>query len=320
MAISNQIKGLIKAHFDKNDERFKTILLQLAAEESSKGHKKMAREYKDLLDKSLQNTHKNPMFNNKQIEMFDCILPNCKLSELVINECLKARIKRIVKEYKNKDKLAKHNLSNRRKILIDGPSGTGKTMTASIIATELNLPMYFIRIDKLVTKYMGETNIKLRMIFDMICENEGVYLFDEFDAIGSERTLDNDVGEMRRTLNFFLQLLEQDCSNSIIIATTNIPYLLDKALFRRFDDVLHYCLPTKNEAKELILNKLSKYIDGELITEELLNKINNLSHAEITKICDDTIKQKIINEQKIDEELLIQMITERNLSYVIKEE
>ena len=102
---------------------------------------------------------------------------------------------------------------------------------------------------------MGETSIKLRQIFDIISENEGVYLFDEFDAIASERSLENDVGEMRRVLNSFLLFIEQDTSNSIIIAITNNPKLLDKALFRRFDDIIHYDIPTEEEIKILMENK-----------------------------------------------------------------
>ena len=132
---------------------------------------------------------------------------------------------------------------NRRKRLIEGKPGTGKTMTASVIASEVSLPLYTIQVDKLVNKFMGETSARLRQIFDSMETQQGVYLFDEFDAIGADRSLDNEVGEMRRILNSFLQFIEQDASDSIIIAATNNQKILDQALFRRFDDVLHYDLP-----------------------------------------------------------------------------
>jgi SpoVK/Ycf46/Vps4 family AAA+-type ATPase len=111
-------------------------------------------------------------------------------------------------------------------------------MTASVIASELELPLYTVQVDKLVTKFMGETSARLRQIFDNVEIQQGIYLFDEFDAIGADRTLDNEVGEMRRVLNSFLQFIEQDASDSIIIAATNNQKMLDQALFRRFDDVL----------------------------------------------------------------------------------
>ena len=129
-------------------------------------------------------------------------------------------------------------------------------MTASIISGELHLPCFIIQMDKLVTKFMGETSATLRQIFDVIQQHRGIFLFDEFDAIGGERGLDNDVGEMRRVLNSFLQFIENDHSESIIIAATNNPRLLDQALYRRFDDILNYEHPTPSETEHLIANRL----------------------------------------------------------------
>ena len=116
-------------------------------------------------------------------------------------------------------------------------------MSASALAGELHLPLFTIVLDGLITKFMGETAAKLRLIFEAISQTRGVYLFDEFDALGSERASGNDVGEIRRVLNSFLQFLEQDQSDSLIVAATNHPKLLDRALFRRFDDVIEFALP-----------------------------------------------------------------------------
>ena len=189
-------------------------------------------------------------------------------------------------------------------------------MTSKIIASELNYPLYTIQMDKLVTKFMGETSIKLRQIFDIISENEGVYLFDEFDAIASERSLENDVGEMRRVLNSFLQFIEQDTSNSIIIAITNNPKLLDKALFRRFDDIIHYDIPTEEEIKILMENKLANFVNNEkIITNEVIDEAKKLSHAEISRVCEDAVKISILNKRKIETEILKEMIKERKFAY-----
>jgi SpoVK/Ycf46/Vps4 family AAA+-type ATPase len=178
---------------------------------------------------------------------------------LVLPESLKSRIHRIIHEYRQQAKLKKHGLSNRRKILLSGPPGTGKTLTARVLAHELRLPLHTIQVDKLVTKFMGETSAKLRQIFNLISEVKAVYLFDEFDAIGGDRSLDNDVGEMRRVLNALLQFIEQDASDSMIIGATNNPALLDRALFRRFDDVIHYEVPDEEGCRKLIENVLGAF-------------------------------------------------------------
>ena len=122
-------------------------------------------------------------------------------------------------------------------------------MTAAAVAGELGLPLFSIQLDGLITKYMGETAAKLRVVFDAIQATRGVYLFDEFDALGGERGSKNDVGEIRRVLNSFLQFLEQDESDSLVLGATNHAGLLDRALFRRFDAVLEYALPTPEESR-----------------------------------------------------------------------
>ena len=134
-------------------------------------------------------------------------IPSDRLSDLIVSKGTYERINRILTEYRNRNKLLKYGFSNRRKVLIEGQPGTGKTFTASVIASELDLPLYTVQMDKVVTKFMGETSTKLRQIFDAVATNTGVYFFDEFDAIGADRSLDNEVGEARRILNSFLQLI-----------------------------------------------------------------------------------------------------------------
>ena len=124
-----------------------------------------------------------------------------------LEDVVQERIERIVHEYRQQDKLKQHALAHRRKILLIGPPGTGKTMTARVLAHELRLPLHTVQVDRMVTKFMGETAAKLRQVFDLIQQEPGVYLFDEFDAIGGERTLDSDVGEMRRVLSALLQFI-----------------------------------------------------------------------------------------------------------------
>lgn len=318
MATAEQMKSLVKAYADCNDEKFKTVVLQIAAHEARLGHDNLARELKKQIDRVgskraniVQLTSTNPMLSLS--------MPSHDLSELIVSEDIGDKIQRILNEYRNRNKLISYGLTNRRKILIEGNPGTGKTLTASIIASELSLPLYTVQMDKLVTKFMGETSAKLRQVFDSIESNVGVYLFDEFDAIGADRSLDNEVGEMRRILNSFLQFIEQDGSESIIIAATNNQRLLDQALFRRFDDVLHYMLPAHMEIKRLLEYKIKSYDENFTIPKDVIKAADGLSHAEIARVCDDAIKNSILNDESITDKIIISLLNERHNVYSCKE-
>ncbi|MGF6991346.1 SpoVK/Ycf46/Vps4 family AAA+-type ATPase [Lachnospiraceae bacterium PM6-15] len=320
MATADQLKSLIKAHNDNDNEKFKTVVLQIAAYEAKLNHDSFARELKKLADKT--GSKKANIFNfNQQLAnpMLEMSFPNDRLEDLIVSDDIRERIQRILNEYKNRNKLKSYGMSNRRKILIEGKPGTGKTFTASIIASETRLPLYIVQMDKLVTKFMGETSTKLRQIFDSVENSVGVYLFDEFDAIGADRSLDNEVGEMRRILNSFLQFIEQDSSDSIIVAATNNQKLLDQALFRRFDDVLHYPMPTESEVKHLYEYKIAAFQSTFVPSKKLVEKSIVLSHAEIIRVCEDAIKESILDNCEITQSKLLSLVEERLRIYNKKE-
>lgn len=319
MATANQLKMLVKSHFEDNNERFNTIALQIAAHEARLGHTNLANDIRKIIESSKNNKPRLKSIDSNLQGLFLEIYPQERLSDLVVAPQIKERIERIIHEFTYKDKLFKHNLENRRKIMFSGNPGTGKTMTASIIANELKLPIYVVLMDKIVTKYMGETSAKLRQIFDFIEDVPAVYLFDEFDAIGGQRGKDNEVGEMRRVLNSFLQFIERDHSDSLIIAATNNLELLDQALFRRFDDVIHYQLPTDNEKIQLLKNRLNENLSKKEI-KELLPELDSLSHAEINQACLDVIKTSVIYDLPIRFDLVVKTIKERKSAYKLSAE
>jgi SpoVK/Ycf46/Vps4 family AAA+-type ATPase len=193
-----------------------------------------------------------------------------------------------------------------------GPPGSGKTMTASALAGELHLPLYLIVLDGLITKFLGETAAKLRLVFEALAKNRGVYLFDEFDAIGGERAATNDVGEIRRVLNSFLQFLEQDASQSLIVAATNHPASLDRALFRRFDDVVQYDHPPVDLVERTLKNRLATFDTRGLSWKKAARAAEGLSYAEITQACESAAKEAILDgSDRIDTARLTRSIEER---------
>lgn len=316
MAKAEQILSLIKAHYSNEPERFTTSALQVAAHEAKLGHINIAEDIRKQIDNSKKNINiLKPLSKDLEGLVLE-VYPSMSLNDLVVSDSLKERIERIISEFVQSDKLRRHNLKNRRKVLFSGPPGTGKTMSASIIAQELNLPLYIILMDKMVTKFMGETSAKLRLIFDIIQSRRGVFLFDEFDAIGGNRGIENDVGEMRRVLNSFLQFIEMDDSDSLIVAATNNLGLLDQALFRRFDDVLQYKLPSDKDRGYLFRNILGNYL-GDIDLKNVVYSCNELSHSEITQACIDAIKCCVLNDiKKVDESMLLKMIEDRKSAYV----
>ena len=317
MATAEQIKSLIRSHIAEDDERFNTLALQLAAHEAKQGHGALAHDIREIVRKSRRMREGNKLIKFPQ-DLSGMVLSeksDIPFSVLVLPGTLKKRIQRIIHEYRQQTKLKKHGLSNRRKVLLAGPPGTGKTLTARVLAHELRLPLHTIQVDKLVTKFMGETSAKLRQIFSLIGEVQGVYLFDEFDAIAGDRSLENDVGEMRRVLNALLQFIEQDVSDSMIIGATNNPALLDRALFRRFDDVLHYEMPDEDGCRNLIENVLGSF-KGNIEWKSILGVSEGLSHAEIGNACRDAIKDSILSDQKkVQTEPLLRTLSERQQTH-----
>lgn len=313
MATADQIKSLIRSHFSNETERFFTIALQVAAHEAKQGHPALAHDIRDIVER--EQKKRGPKVLNFPQDLRGLVLteePQVSKSALVIQTSLQERIQQVIHEYRQQNKLKSFGLSHRRKIMLIGPPGTGKTMTARVLAKELHLSLHTIQVDRLVTKFMGETSAKLRQIFNLMQQEHGVYLFDEFDAIGGERSMDNDVGEMRRVLNAFLQFIEQDTSDSLIVAATNNPRLLDQALFRRFDDVLYYDLPSSEERKNLIDNVLGVFKTTKFVWKAVLADSEGLSHAEIDQACRDAIKKAILNDaDKVNATSLIEALHNR---------
>lgn len=323
MATAEQVKALLRSHADRDDQRFYSTALQVAAQEARQGHHKLAGDIKTMVEKSqktaslgLATSKPTPLLQQPRGDLkglLELTHSPIRSNELVLIGEVKERLDQVLLEQRQKDKLAQFGLLPRRKLLFTGSPGTGKTMSAAVLATELKLPLYTIVLDSLITRFMGETAAKLRLVFDHIKQTRAVYLFDEFDAIGTQRGAQNDVGEIRRVLNSFLLFVEQDDSESIIVAATNHPELLDKALYRRFDDIVRFEKPGKEQVRKLVENRLTLFETGSLAWDEITAASEGLSAAELTRVSEDAAKEAVLHHKsKISTSLIIRAIERRH--------
>jgi SpoVK/Ycf46/Vps4 family AAA+-type ATPase len=318
MATADQVKALVRSHAEGDDSRFYSVALQVAARAARGGQSHFAQELRDLVD----TLRKNPPASGRPIPvnqprgelsgLLSVSYPETRMADLVLEPSVRERLDRVLLEQRQKDTLRAKGFSPFRRLLLIGPPGTGKTMTASALAGDLQIPLFLIRLDGLITKFMGETAAKLRLVFDALSETRGVYLFDEVDALGGERARINDVGEIRRVLNSFLQFLELDESDSLLVGATNHPQMLDRAMFRRFDAVIEYPLPTPTVAKELIRNRLANVPLERIAWKRVTDAADGLSHAEITLAAEYAAKEIILaKESKVTTARLVDALRER---------
>ena len=311
MATARQIIALMASHNEGNEEQFLSIALQVAANEARRGRHAIADELRGLVDAARQRktVSSDGPKNSVAVQisrprgelqhLVSATYPKTRFDDVVLRPELRAQLERVVREQRHRDRLRQFTQTPSSRLLLVGPPGSGKTMTASAIAGELHLPLFTTRLDTVITRFMGETAAKLRLIFDQMAAQRGVYLFDEFDAIGGRRTADNDVGEMRRVLNSFLQFLEEpNSTDSVVVCATNHPELLDRALFRRFDDIFEYALPDDVAIRNVLATRLSAFRSSGIAWPNVIESASGLSQADLARAADEVIKTAILGDKK----------------------
>lgn len=320
MSTARHLIALLQSHIEGDDERLLSVAMQAAAHEARQGHSKIAQELRALVDEAknrssaIERKGAIPLVQprGELSTLLSVSYPEVRLSSMVLPMEIAERLQRVLREQKQQNRLRSYGLMPRRKLLLLGPPGSGKTMTAAALAGELKLPLFTILLEGVITKFMGETAAKLRLIFDAMDQTRGVYLFDEFDAIGSRRSASNDVGEIRRVLNSFLQFLEKDESTSLVIAATNHPELLDPALFRRFDDVIEYDLPGAEVALGILQDRLAMFDTSAVNWNSVTGATDGLSQAELARAAEEAAKTAVLDRRtQIETDDLLTAIAER---------
>jgi SpoVK/Ycf46/Vps4 family AAA+-type ATPase len=254
MPTIRQLARLFQAVSAKDLGSAEQIAKQIANLEEKKGHRSAAQ----LLRGSL---HSNGLKGHRVPEPISGIVANgnfleaalskgrssTRLEDVMLRPACRRALEALINETRHGAYLSSKGIRRRSKLLFVGPPGCGKSFTAQAIANELRLPHYIVRFDAVIGAYLGQTAIHLRELFRFASSTPCVLLFDEIDALGKQRGNPLDVGELDRIVIALMQELEFSETQGIVIATSNLPENLDRALWRRFDLVLQFPKPTKTE-------------------------------------------------------------------------
>lgn len=320
---AKQIVALLNSHVDGDEEQFLSIALQIAASEARAGHAENAERLKQLVQKARERGASGQSKGQTPIPLarprgelqglVESSYPKTRLDNMVLSDAAQRRLSRIVRQQHDRARLRDHGQVPATHVLLVGPPGTGKTMTAAALAGELHLPLFTVRLEALFSRFFGETAGKLRLLFDQIAQTRAVYLLDEFDAIGARRGDPNDVGEIRRVLNAILAFMEEpNSTDSLVIAATNHSEILDKALARRFDEVVEYTVPDTDAAKLLLERRLGKFKPPAGDWSKLTALVDGLSQGELVRAADAVVKDAILEDaRKVTVDALTAALSDR---------
>lgn len=304
-------KRLFKAIAAGSAKDINALCRKVITDEETKGHTLLASQLESILGKTAKSQTNFQLESGNLLQSLpvsrryqDPLVVRMEHSELrhfmVLPEAVESRFKRIEQEYAAKDRLASFGLKYKKKILLYGQPGCGKTMGAERLAWTTGLPLVKVRFDALISSYFGESGVNLRAVFESARAKPCVLFLDECDFIAKSRNKQNDVGEIPRLVNTLLQLLEDFDAPGLLVAATNLDSELDKALFRRFDDVFEVLPPGKEEIEKLLQQTLASInVDKQIPWNKLSEKLIGMSAADIVKIAQDAAKSSVLLGKKI---------------------
>ncbi|QFZ93118.2 ATP-binding protein [Synechococcus elongatus] len=339
------LKRLFRAVASDDSQAIQNMLSVVVEEERKSGHTNLADQLETILRKKIsQAKSRNSLLEQSQdtpaalLEKVTSKVSNARALTLlsskhrfnhpfivtiprenlrhhmILSDAVETRFRRIEREYAARDRLAHHGLRYRQKILLYGSPGCGKTMGAERIAWNTGLTLVKVRFDAMVSSYLGETATNLREVFETAAASPCLLFIDECDALAKSREDGQEVGEIKRVVNTFLQLLDEyEVSNGLLVAATNLTKFLDEAVWRRFDDSIEVPKPTEPEIKTILKQTLSSVEVGSIDWNLIVQKMINFSAAQVVRAAQDAAKRAILDR----EELVIQEHLEESIQDVL---
>lgn len=309
-------KRLFKAVAKTGDSKLIELCRQIAKREEQKGHTVLSSRLHEILQAAqsepIQRDSKSktiaslgefalssdrlPKSRRFKDPLIQLIPRDALRHHIVLSPQIQNRYDRIVKEYAARQRLARHGLNYKKKILIYGPPGCGKTLSAEYLAWHTGLPLIKVRFDAMISSYFGESAANLRHVFEWASNTPSVLFLDECDFIAQSRTTGHDIGEVSRIVNTLLTLLEEYDSPGLLLAATNLTDKLDKALFRRFDEVFEVSPPGRTEIRQLLeLNLSTMRVDTSLCLNEFSNKLTGMPASAVVQVARDAAASVVLD-------------------------
>lgn len=301
MARGELMKKLL-ASFGREDE-FRAVAEQIITEEEKKNNKVLARSLRQSLDvgpprktgpKALAPLIPFPEAAGDFIEFVE---PTRNKQDIILSaENVRVFIG-LLREFRSAEEIQRRGLPVRSKLLFCGPPGCGKTLCAEVFAAEVGLPLYIVKLDRLISSYLGETATNIRKIFEFARKQPSVLFFDEFDALARARGDEGEHNELRRVVNSLLIFIDRIQPKGFLIAATNLDRSLDAAIWRRFDEVIWFERPDARMIARFLVMKF-KNVVVDFDPKSHVDALKGYSYAELDRICLQAIKSAIIDRRK----------------------
>lgn len=310
MAAARHLKALIRAYRDRDDLAFRRAAQAIIEEEEAKRHTTLARDLRTLLASGSGGTVSDagglsmpttphampepPKDRDSAMPLAEVTVPTTRLADLVLDEDLHRELAELVNEIEQWPVLDRHGIPRRNRLLLHGPPGCGKTSIASALATELSRPLVTVRVESVVSSFLGETAANLRKVMEFASTGAFVVLFDEFDSLGKDREDPNDHGELRRVVNAVLQMIDTYRGPSLLVAATNHAGVIDEAMWRRFDEVLQVGPPTREQVEQVLLHLLGPSAIDPAVIAEVAGRLAGAPHAAATHVANSALRAAVL--------------------------
>lgn len=309
MANAKLLRQLIKSGVQGDSASFRAASEAVIKEEREKNHHLLANDLERLLygdqakaPHSVRKLHALsalPTNKDNGLALFEERAVVREEKDIILSDAAQSALDEILIEHNRADVLRSYGMQPAQKLLFCGPPGCGKTLAAEVIAHNLSMPLILVRLDSVISSFLGETAANLRKVFDYIASQPVIALFDEFDALTKDRGDSADHGELKRSVNAVLQMMDGYRGESILIATTNYETLLDKAVWRRFDEVVRLEMPNLEQIKRLLALKLSGIRRNfEPDDGHVASLFKGMSHADIERVLRRAVKEMILSSRE----------------------
>lgn len=285
----DQLMALVTSHAEGDDERFRGVALQVAADAARSGKEQLSEAIKKALEVRVRRA-RSVKFSPEVGDFLCACDPSVSMADMVLSDHVRSVIERVALEQSRSDVIRSAGLRPASRVLFVGPPGCGKTSAAEALASELRLPFVWVKLSSVASKFLGETSARLGMIFGEAEKVRAVYLLDEFDSIAGNRARETDVGETGRVTNCLLQLMSTEASRSVFVAATNMPDLLDRAVFRRFDYCATFAAPSHDMAARLISARLPRVSAAGASAASSRAGELGLSMADVAAACESAMR------------------------------